>query len=95
MEIIVLPNQSLQDIAILHTGSVLNTFEIAFVNGLAVSDALVNGQTLIIPDVKIDNAVLRVFKMQNLKPATSYKITDSLERRGIGWFKVGQNFKID
>lgn len=96
MEIIVLHNQSILDIAIQHTGSVFNAFAIAFANGFSVSEILVSGTTLIIPDeIKKNEDIFNYYTAKGVKPATSLTDLESItEHRGIGWMKVGSSFKV-
>lgn len=96
MEIIVLHNQSLLDVAILHTGSVENAFAIAVANGLSVSSTLSAGTILRNPnDVKKDNDVLHYYTTKDLQPATAITRTVVLPKgRGIGWMQIGNDFKV-
>lgn len=96
MKTIVLHNQSLLDIAIQHTGSVENAFAIAVANGMAVSDVLTVGSSLLIPtSVKTDNDVLYYYTTKNLQPATAIADTVVIPAgRGIGWMQIGTNFKV-
>lgn len=95
--IIILHNQSILDISIQYTGSFNNAFQIAVANGKAVSDMLVSGATLDIPDdLEINNDVLNYYKAKSVKPSTSVTDLEALtERRGIGWMKVATTFKVD
>ena len=97
MNIIVLSNQSFMDIALQHTGSVYNAFEIAVANGMAVSESPVSGSSITIPDdIAKNDDVLSYFKSNGIRPATGS--TDEaliLERRGIGWMKISKTFKVD
>lgn len=97
MEITVLHNQSVLDVAIQHTGSVLNAFSIAAANNMAVSDMLTAGSTVFIPGTVInDPDILGLFKNNDLKPATS--ITDMSvvpSEKGIGWMQIVKDFKVD
>lgn len=97
MEIIVLHNQSLLDVAILHTGSVENAFAIAVAYGLSVSSTLTAGMTLKIPnEVNKDTDVLYYYTTKNLQPATAIIRTVVLPKgRGIGWMQIGNDFKVN
>lgn len=97
MEIMVLHNQSLLDLAIQHTGNVFNAFDIAVANGFSVSDSLVPGSKLMIPDsVKVEKEILNYYTAKSIKPATSLTDLEVIaERRGIGWMKIGTTFKVD
>lgn len=93
MEITVLNNQSLLDIAIQHTGSVENCFAIAAANGLAVSDLLSAGSILIIPGtLKNDTDILNYYTSKKIMPATALTRADndlvSQQKRGIGFMQI-------
>lgn len=93
---IVLHNQSLLDIAIQHTGNVLNAFLIAQANGLAVSDELSTGQILIIPEtVQKDTDILNYYTSRAIQPATAITtiIDDNTEPKleGIGYWIIGDD----
>lgn len=95
MTAIVLHNQSLLDIAIQHTGSVSNVFLIAQANGLAVSDELVAGSELTIPDVENNNDILNYYSSRAIQPATAITtiIDDNTEPslEGIGYWIIGDD----
>lgn len=93
MEITVLHNQSLLDVAIQHTGSVENCFAIAAANGLAVSDLLSAGSVLVIPGtLKNDNDILNYYTSKKIMPATALTRTDkdfvNQRKRGIGFMQI-------
>ncbi|HAO08212.1 MAG TPA: hypothetical protein DCQ50_14780 [Chryseobacterium sp.] len=96
MEITVLHNQSVLDIAIQHTGSVLNAFSIAAANNMAVSDTLIAGSALLIPETVTNDAdIYRLFKDNNLRPATSISDTSVIPSgKGLGWMQIKNNFKV-
>ena len=93
---IVLHNQSLLDFAIQHTGSVANVFLIAQANGLAVSDELVAGSELTIPDtVVLDTDIKNYYTSRAIQPATALTtiIDDNTEPspEGIGYWIIGDD----
>lgn len=95
MGITVLNRQSLLDIAIQHTGSVFNAFEIALVNGLAVSDTVEPGSIFILPEVEQNTDILNYYTAKKIQPATALESLEIIEElRGIGWMIVEQSFKI-
>lgn len=96
MMITVLPNQSLLDVAIQHTGSVYNAFAIALANGIPVSETLTTGQVLEIPLVENNTEVFNQYKKNKIEPATSLTDLQSIiERRGIGWMRISSTLKVD
>ena len=90
--ITVLHNQSLFDIAIQHTGSAENCFEIAAANGLAVSDILSAGSILIPGILKYNNDILNYYISKKIQPATALTNTDNnlvnQRKRGIGFMQI-------
>ena len=96
MIITVRPNQNLLDIAIEHTGSVLNAFNIALANGMAVSDVLTVNQPVFIPETDQDIFVFKSYKKDKIEPASSISKLEAVqEKRGIGIMKVGSTFRVD
>jgi hypothetical protein len=95
MEIIVLHNQSLLDIAIQHTGSVFNAFAIALANNLSVSESVAPGTVLFLPEVSKNTDILNYFNSKKIQPATELQdLRPTEETRGIGWMKIGSTFKV-
>ena len=96
MKITVLNNQSFLDIAIQHTGTVINAFEIAAANGMSVSESLISGSELIIPEtIAIDTDIRDYFKSKGIKPATS--VTEEIlpvVKAGIGKMQITKTFKV-
>ena len=93
--ITVLNRQSLLDIAIQHTGSVFNAFDIALANGLAVSEMVEPGAILILPEVEQNTDILNYYSAKKIQPATALQDLKIIEeKRGIGWMKVGRTFKV-
>lgn len=94
----VLNNQSILDIAVQHTGDVSNAFLIAKENSLAVSDYLVPGYELIIPNgVPFNRDILNYYNAKQIKPATAItEISDENPPQlgGIGYMQIGSNFIV-
>lgn len=92
----VLNNQSILDISIQHTGSVYNAFSIAVANNMCVTDNLVLGSALTIPDtVESNNDVLNYYLLRTIEPATG--ITDQSiipTGKGIGFMQMENTFKV-
>ena len=49
MQVVVLHNQSLLDLALQHTGTIESIFELAMLNNLSITDDVVAGKVLTIP----------------------------------------------
>lgn len=71
MEVTVLNNQSLLDIAIQTTGKAENLLKIAMENNLVPTETIAPGTVLLIPDtVENDENIVRYYKANNVIPAT-------------------------
>lgn len=96
MRVKILHNQSILDIAIQHTGSVENAFLIAKENSLAVSDFLVAGYEMMIPNgASFNRDILNYYSSKQIRPATG-TINDEIipELKGIGIMRIEGNFKV-
>jgi hypothetical protein len=96
MTTIILHNQSLLDLAVQHTGAVENTFALAVVNGLSLTDDLPAGAEIKLPDsVNKDNDVLNYYSAKRLQPATAVILPPEEERlEGIGYWVIQTDFKV-
>ncbi len=98
MEITILHNQSLFDVAIQHTGNVMNAFVIAAANGLSVTALLASGAVINIPDgVEMNNDLYGFYTAKQIQPATAWTgETDNGEQEleGIGYWIINKNFKV-
>jgi hypothetical protein len=98
MTVTVLHNQSILDISIQYTGIVENCFAIAIYNDLSVSDFLVPGSSLEIPeDLELNNDVINYFLIEQLQPATGMTEKEAGEiptLKGIGYMIVENTFKL-
>ena len=65
-----LSGQTLFDIAIQSCGSAEAAFKLAVLNGMSVTDDLVPGQELVMPDV-VNNSISSYYDNKSLTPATS------------------------
>ena len=96
--ITVLNNQSLFDIAIQHTGSVMNAFSIAQANDISITAFLVAGTKLIIPGtVEINKDVKDYYDAKKIQPATGTTAgTDGgfEELEGISYWIINKNFVV-
>lgn len=98
MEITVLHNQSLFDVAIQHTGNLMNAFAIAQENGLSITAVLASGPALKIPvQVEINKDVQGYYSSKKIQPATAWSGEASegeQELEGIGYWIIDKNFKV-
>ena len=89
MTIIVQHNQSLLDIAMQETGSVETVTEIADANNLAITQLLVVGQEIIIPEGLVGNSdILNYYNKNNIRPATGQTPIDG-SLFEVGLFEPG------
>lgn len=73
MKIYVAENQSVFDLAIQYLGSALAAIDIALANNISITDNLLPGQQLIIPESEYKNAeVASYFSGRNQGIATSF-----------------------
>ncbi|MEG0927266.1 hypothetical protein [Chryseobacterium sp.] len=103
MIVTVLHNQSILDIAIQYTGMVENSFDIAVYNGLSLSDILVPGTTIEIPDdldndyiPEVDNDVVEYFSVKMFEPAFEQEINTIVVNplAGINYWEIEETFEI-
>ena len=98
MEITVLHNQSLLDLALQHTGTTESIFELAEANALNITDDVVAGKTLALPDEAFTNKdILAYYIAKNLQPATAFSKEDEqvFERlEGISIWAINLDFIV-
>lgn len=98
MTVTVLHNQTLLDIAIQHTGIVKNSFDIAVYNGIAVSEPLIYGMSLTIPDdLEFDIDTVNFYQANNLQPATEIdnNMVTIIPLSGVGYWEIETEFIIE
>ena len=98
MEIIVLNNQTLIDIAIRYFGTVEAVLAIAVLNSISVTEELIPGQTLELPNVDYGfQEVVAFFRVNKMQPATALT-QDNNEiiegDSGIGFWIIEDNFIV-
>jgi len=98
MQITVLHNQSLLDLALQHTGTIESVFELAGANALNITNDVVAGKTLILPAEAFTNKdILAYYTAKNLQPATAFSKEDEqvFERlEGISIWAINLDFVI-
>lgn len=94
---IVRNSQNLLDIAIQTTGDADNALDIALVNGLCLTDDLIAGQLLSVPDTLLRNEnILSLLRATTAAPATAItaaNITDA-PFEGIEFWTIEYDFTI-
>jgi capsid protein len=92
---IVIENQTVFDIAIQESGSVLTAFDWAVKNGISITDDLDPGQLIAEADSSFKNGeVASYFKGKKQMIATAMKKPPIPPGLGIGFMKIGINFKV-
>lgn len=91
-------NQSLFDVAIQESGSILVAFDWALKNGLSLTEDLAPGQQLTSPNSDFINAdVAGYFKGKKQMIATGFNIGDGqsmIPELGIGTMVIGSTFIV-
>jgi hypothetical protein len=90
--ITVKPGQNLVDIAIINLGSAQGLFALANLNGLGVTDDLVVGQVLLLPDV-IDKRIKKVFD-SNVEKNGYLATSQDVIMDGIDYWTIGGTFIV-
>lgn len=95
--IYVIENQTVFDIAVQESGSVIAAFDWALKNALSITDELAPGQELLTPVSEFrNNDVANYFKGKNQMVATGFNntIEDLLPDLGIGSMAIGSTFIV-
>ena len=67
--------QTLYDIALQETGTIASVFAIAAANSISVTEVLLEGQTIQIPDTIINTNVLKDYLIEGVNPATAFAVS--------------------
>ena len=98
MQITVLHNQSLLDLALQHTGTIESVFEFAEANSLNVTDEVQAGTLLYLGEgLGVRNEILSYYTAKNLQPATAFSKEDEqvFERlEGISIWAINLDFVV-
>jgi hypothetical protein len=98
MEIRILNNQSLFDIAIQTLGSAEAAFCIAAANNMSVTDDLQAGRILQIPQQANDyvkKQTVEYYKINDIKPATAISSNIDILLEGIEFWTIEYDFTVD
>ncbi|WP_306353715.1 hypothetical protein [Flavobacterium sp. '19STA2R22 D10 B1'] len=94
MTVTVLMLQNWTDLSIQYTGNSYNAFEIAMANNRSMSNDLIVGESILIPDnIEISSKALQYLKARNIQPATGFK-NDFTIPTGIGSMIIEDNFIV-
>ncbi|EKY10371.1 hypothetical protein [Capnocytophaga sp. oral taxon 380] len=98
MEITVLHNQSLLDLALQHTGTIESVFELAEANALNITDDVQASKILALSvEVFTNKDILAYYTAKNLQPATAFTKEDEqvFERQeGISIWAINLDFIV-
>jgi LysM repeat protein len=96
MQIVVLNNQTLKDVAVRYCGTVEALAEIAILNNISITQDLVPEQILEIPNTDYDNQeVINYFNTNKIQPACGF-VGNTLPDTptGIDYMIVGTDFIV-
>lgn len=98
MQITVLHNQSLLDLALQHRGTIESVFEFAEANSLNITDDVQAGAPLYLGEgLGVRNEILSYYTAKNLQPATAFTKEDEqvFERlEGISIWAINLDFIV-
>lgn len=96
MQLVVNHNQSLLDLSVQENGSVATAFELALLNGISLTDALIPGQQLnFVKSTLADDEIVGYFKNKKVKIATGFQNNETLlPQLGIGSMRIGSTFIV-
>ncbi|OWP76834.1 hypothetical protein [Flavobacterium oreochromis] len=96
-QIIVLHNQSLQDIAIGYCGTGEAIKDIAMLNNISITAELIPGQLIVIPSKDYGyQEIANYFNLNKAEPATALTQTqiEVLQPQGIGFMVIENDFTV-
>jgi len=86
--------ETLLDIAVLTAGSLTGMFELALLNNISLTKDLQSGKQLLAGSV-ISEAAITELKSRAAKPSHAViEIPDEPQKLGIGYWKIGFDFKV-
>jgi hypothetical protein len=86
--------QNMLDVALQHCGNTSAAFAIAKLNGLSLTDDLIAGSSLIIPDV-VEPAMVQYLSDNNIVPATGTSLIGEVEAPGgIDYMAIEVDFIV-
>ena len=90
MEVKVLNNQSLFDIALLSAGSIDAAFDIAAANGIDITAEIPTGTMLIVPEV-VNVRIVDYYRVNGIVPATAIAAS---AQEGIEYWAIEEDFIV-
>lgn len=98
MKMIVLHHQSLLDLAVQHTGTAENAFDLALANNRSITDDLEAGESIELTayGIKQNKDILSYYTAKKLQPATAISGDYSAENtmQGIDYWAIQMDFIV-
>ena len=97
MKTTILHHQSLLDLAIQHTGTAENAFDLALQNNRSLTDDLEAGESIEFTayGIQQNKDILNYYTAKNIQPATAVILPPEEERlEGIGYWTISVDFKV-
>lgn len=96
MKATVKDRQTLADIALQYGGDFQTVVELAELNGISITDDLVDGQELETPDTAAAPAVVRRYKVKGVEPATALSEDElsAIAQEGINFMGIEIDFIV-
>lgn len=90
------PHQCLLDIAMQTKGGIDTLFEFANANELSITDNLIPGKYLLVPDVEVtDKRVFQYLRDNGIFPANAFTAEDDAAiKGGIGYMGIQIDFRV-
>lgn len=87
--------QALVDVAMQYCGNAEKQFEVAELNGLSITEDIIPGTSLFVPDLEIENKkVFAAFNDNQLWPASKEEDWDGNLLDGIDYWIIEEDFII-
>ena len=83
-------NQSTLDLSIQTAGSIEAVFDLAITNNISITDQIVPGQEITVPQV-VDKNIYEYYRIHELTPATTLPVT---QNEGIEFWRIERDFIV-
>ncbi|WP_343671826.1 hypothetical protein [Chitinophaga sp.] len=90
------PHQCLLDISMQEKGSTAALFDFAVANARSITDDLIAGESLFIPDIDIvDRSVWQELQEEGVVPSNGYTTEDTaIVLQGIGYMGIQLDYRV-
>jgi hypothetical protein len=85
--------QNLMDIALQYLGDETGLFELALINDFTLSEKIVPGQQILLPD-PVNAGAVQYFAERGIVIATEQSVAAVDKREGINYWIIGQDFIV-